>query len=85
MPDCAAARSARLVGDDHGACAVGGGAGLEEADRLPHHRAVPHLLDGDVLDLQVGVGILERILPVLDRNLPADVFGSTASGGCTRE
>ena len=70
---------ARLVGDDHGAGPVGRRAGLEEPDRLPHHRRGLDLLDGDVLDLQVGVGILQGVQPVLDRHLPADVLGCAAA------
>ena len=68
-----------LVGDDHRAGAVGGRAGLEVADRVPHHRRALHLLDRDVLDLQVGVGVLERVEAILDRHLPPDVLGRAAA------
>ena len=78
-PSAAAALPAVLVGEDHGAGAVRGRAGLEEADRLPHHRRRLDLLDGDVLDPEVGVGVLQRVEPVLDRHLPADVLGGPAA------
>ena len=71
--------AAGLVGEDHRAGAVRGRARLEEADRLPHHRGLLHLLDGDVLDLQVGVRVLQGVEPVLDRHLPPDVLGGAAA------
>ena len=41
-------RAAGLVGEDHGAGAVRGRAGLEEAERVPQHRGLLDLLEGDV-------------------------------------
>ena len=64
-----------LVGEDHGAGAVGRGTALEPADGLPHHRRVAHHLEVDVGQLEVGVGVLQRVLAVLHRHHPADVLG----------
>ena len=71
--------AAGLVGEHDRARAVGRRARLEEADRLPHHRGLLHLLDRDVLDLQVRVRVLQRVLAVLDRDLPPDVLGRAAA------
>ena len=63
----------RLVADHHRAGAVGGRAGLEEADRVPQHReafTVSMVMSSIV---QVGVGVLQRVLPVLDRDHRTDV------------
>ena len=63
------------LADHQRAGAVGGRARLEVADRVPEHRRARDLLEGDVRELQVGVGVLERVLPVLQRDADARVLG----------
>ena len=67
--------AARLVGQHHGAGAVGGRAGLRVADRVPQHHRVLDRLERDVLLVEVGLGVLQGVLPVLQRHQDADVVG----------
>ena len=55
--------------------AVGRRARLEVVQRIPQHRGLLDLLDRDVVEMQVRVRVLERVLAVLDRHLPPDVLG----------
>src|SRR5205807_9373880 len=68
-----------LVHEDHGAGAVGGGAGLEVADGVPEHGRLGHLLEADVLYLEVGVGVAQGVLPVLHPHHDPDVVGGAGT------
>ena len=69
-----------LAGQHHGAGAVGAGARLGVADRVPQHHRVLDGVEGDVVLVQVGVGVLQRVLPVLERDEDADVVGRLRAG-----
>ena len=64
-----------LAAEHDGAGAVGGRAGLGVADRVPQHHRVLDGVEGDVVLVEVGVGVLERVLPVLEHHEHPDVVG----------
>ena len=57
----------------HGRRAVRGRARLEVAERVPQHDRLLHHVEGDVGEVEVGVGVLQRVQPVLHRHHHADV------------
>src|SRR5699024_4477066 len=67
------------VADHDRARAVGGRAGLVEADRVPQHLALQHLVDGDLGLLEVGVRVDGAVEPVLDRHHGAHVLGGAGA------
>ena len=54
-----------MLSQDQGGAAVGGGADLQQAERVGHHRGGQHLLGGDLLAV-AGVGVREAVAGVLD-------------------
>ncbi len=66
------------VGEDHGAGAVGGRAGLGVADRVPEHGRALDLFQGDAVVVEVCVRVLQRVAAVLVRHERADRVGGPA-------
>ena len=68
--------------------AVGGGADLEQAQRVGHHRRAEHLLDGDLLAVP-GVRVGQPVAGVLDLDLREVLVGGAvevhAAAGVERE
>ena len=62
-----------LRAQHHGRRPVRGRAGLEVADGVPQHDRLLDHLEGDVGDVEVGVGVLEGLLAVLHRHQDPDV------------
>ena len=63
-----------MAGEHQGRPAVGGGADLEQAQRVGHHGRGQHLLDGDLLAV-AGVGVGQPVPGVLDLDRGEVVLG----------
>src|SRR5207253_8262703 len=68
-----------LGGEHHRTGAVGRRAGLEITNRVPEHRGVLDLLQADVLDVEVRIGVAQCVETVLDGDEHTDVRRRTGA------